>query len=80
MSSHAYPFGWMQPPDTLLADLISKLESDPSSVTTKDCLKPVFKWLKFGCKHYAPEKSFQFAEWIVQLRYVCISTALMSTV
>ena len=54
--------------DPLLSELIAKAKQNPNAATTKDFLRPVFKWLKFGCKHYAPEKAFQLAEWVVALR------------
>lgn len=54
--------------DPLLSELVAKATESPNAATTKDFLRPVFKWLKFGCKHYAPEKAFQLSEWVLALR------------
>jgi pentatricopeptide repeat protein len=37
-------------------------------VETRDFLRPIFKWLKYGNKHYNPEKAFQYVEWMITIR------------
>ena len=64
-----HPKLWIRENDVWLRDLFGKLQNSPESVTTKDFLKPVFKWLKYGSKQFAPELAFKFADWMVHIRY-----------
>lgn len=40
------------------------------AVTTKDLLRPVFRWMKARNQHYDPDKAFEFAHGAVTLRLV----------
>lgn len=39
-----------------------------ATVTTKDLLRPVFRWMKMRNQHYDPGKAFEFAHWVAVLR------------
>ena len=65
---HSDQFRWIEPSDALLSDIFKKVAGGLCQVETKDFLRPIFKWLKAGGKHYNSEKAFSFADWVVMLR------------
>ena len=61
---------WMH--DELIKPLVERITfpgGDVTAIQTKEFLRPIFRWMKHGSKHFDPEKAFQFSEWMVQLRY-----------
>jgi hypothetical protein len=61
-------FDWGR--EELCKGLLCRLQSNDASVETRDFLKPIFKWTKFGNRNYDVEKAFCFAEWMTLLNIV----------
>jgi hypothetical protein len=51
--------------------------SSGGAITTKDFLRPVFRWMKARNQHYNPDKAFEFAHWVVTLRCVLFCSRFM---
>lgn len=52
--------------DPLCDGVLAILRS--GKVETRDFLRPIFKWLKAGNKHYNPDKAFLYVEWMIEIR------------